>query len=204
MAINHPTIPNPSIIPYFSPLVEIEVGCAIGKGGFGLVKSIKRFNNACTSALSDDQSIDGGAQSSTSGLSYNISNPKFYALKETRQDLSRSLHQIASIDLAVEAKFLRTLVHPNIVSLHSTGDKPGSKDYFIVIEKLDKALDKAIEDWSNDFNQKFQDRSYAISSEIEGMSRKQQFNENKRALVKDQLEILMGAASALQFLHEQK
>ena len=118
--------------------------------------------------------------------------------------MSNSLYQIASIDLAVEATFLRTLDHPNIISLHSTGDKPGSKDYFIVIEKLEITLDKKIQDWSNDFDRQFKGRSYAISSELEGMSRKQQFEENKRALVKDQLEILMGAASALEFLHEQR
>jgi serine/threonine protein kinase len=143
------------------------------------------------------------AQSSNPRLSFNASNPECYALKECRKDLTNSFLQIATIDLAVEATFLRTLNHPNIISLHSTGHKPGSKDYFIVIEKLEKTLDKKIQDWSNDFNQQFKGRSYA-TSELEGMSRKQQFQENKRALVKDQLKILMGAASALQFLHEQR
>jgi len=70
-----------------------------------------------------------------------------YAVKKLREGLSGSIHRSGVIDLAVEAQFLTTLSHPNIVSLKGMGTDPGSKDFFIIIDRLERTLSQEIKAW---------------------------------------------------------
>ena len=56
----------------------------------------------------------------------------------------------AAIDLAVEAQFLTSLSHQHIVSIEGVGDEPGSKNFFIIIERLDRTLSEQIRMWKTD------------------------------------------------------
>lgn len=73
-----------------------------------------------------------------------------YAIKVLRKDLTKKDHQYGVMDLAVEAKFLASIVHPNIIKMRGTapGD-PLHKDFFLVLDKLYDTLDQRIKTWSD-------------------------------------------------------
>ena len=66
--------------------------------------------------------------------------------------LCSSFFLAAAIDLAVEAQFLTSLSHQHIVSLEGVGDEPGSKNFFIIIQRLDRTLTEQIQMWKVDTN----------------------------------------------------
>jgi serine/threonine protein kinase len=71
-----------------------------------------------------------------------------YALKRLRSDLTDVLRARGAIDLAMEAKFLARLSHPNIVKMR--GYASGSSlrpDFFIVLDRLYEILNRRIKDW---------------------------------------------------------
>lgn len=69
-------------------------------------------------------------------------------MKQLREDLNKSSAECGAIDLAIEAKFLSILSHRNIVSLHCVSESsPGNKDFFIVIERIERTIGKEITAW---------------------------------------------------------
>jgi serine/threonine protein kinase len=71
-----------------------------------------------------------------------------YALKRLHDDLSDLEKARGMIDLAVEAKYLSVVWHPNIVKMR--GMAKGSlvdPDFFIIMDRLYETLDKRIEHW---------------------------------------------------------
>jgi hypothetical protein len=72
-----------------------------------------------------------------------------YAVKRLREDFAERKRKFsAAIDLAVEAKFLAALTHPNIVRIRGTVDKPGRNSFMIVMDCLTLTLREKIEVWS--------------------------------------------------------
>jgi serine/threonine protein kinase len=123
----------------FAPTIEsknIEVGRVLGSGGFSNVKSIRSLPTFATdsnqSLLSDDSTC---------------ANPRNFAFKTLRNDLSQSTKRLGALDLQKEAQILSILKHKNIVSIHSASSF--EEDYFLVIEKLDTCVDKKILEWKN-------------------------------------------------------
>jgi len=70
-----------------------------------------------------------------------------YALKKIRTDLPDCMEASGRIDLAVEAQFLTTLKHQNIVSFYGVGEEPGNRDFFIIMERLDRTLGSELDTW---------------------------------------------------------
>lgn len=137
----------------------------------------------------------------TSYTSMSKSNPRLYAVKEVLHTLSPELKLEAQIDLAREATFLKALVHPNIVSLHSNGAVPGSKDYFVVVEKLEHDLCYCIKRWSTGLlMNKAKERQF--HQESTSMSSGQKKRELKIQRSIERYTVLADVASALQFLHD--
>jgi serine/threonine protein kinase len=56
----------------------------------------------------------------------------------------------AAIDLAVEAKFLAALKHPNIVRVRGTVGKPGHDRFMIMMDCLNLTLREKIVEWAYD------------------------------------------------------
>jgi len=186
---------------------EIDVGHVIGKGGFSRVCNIMGFppmkeseSNLSSFTLSE-LSGDTSVSISSSSRSMSQTNPRLYALKEVRRSLSPAMKLIGQIDLAREATFLKALVHPNIVSLHSNGEVPGSQDYFLVLEKFEYDLSDCIERWSRGklMNTR-KDRSFQrLTSEMSRSQAKKQYKAHRAV---ERYQVLVDVASALQFLHE--
>ena len=69
-----------------------------------------------------------------------------YAIKEINDYLSTASKVDGAIDLAIEAKFLSCLSHPNIIKLMAT--PTGSSTYFLVLDRLYGSFHKKIyEEW---------------------------------------------------------
>jgi hypothetical protein len=71
-----------------------------------------------------------------------------YAIKRTRKDLNRDTQLDAVVDLAVEAKFLATVRHPNVVKMRGTVGSPGSLDFMIIMDRLKMTLREKMAQWN--------------------------------------------------------
>ena len=85
-----------------------------------------------------------------------------YAVKQLRRDLlvhdadsyasnksdeARLKGTVGLMDLAMEAKLLASLSHPNIVKLRGTAGVAGRPDYMLVLDRLYVTLDEKIYEW---------------------------------------------------------
>ena len=64
-----------------------------------------------------------------------------------RPDLTDTKKGTSAVDLAVEAKFLASIDHTNIIKLRATVSKPGHESFMIVLDRLYSVLDKTIVTW---------------------------------------------------------
>lgn len=73
-----------------------------------------------------------------------------YAVKRLRDDFEEKRSKYnAAIDLSVEAKFLASLKHPNIIRARGTVEKPGHDDFMIMMDCLNLTLrEKMQDDWN--------------------------------------------------------
>ena len=73
-----------------------------------------------------------------------------YAIKRLKPDLSEKSKEAAVMDLAIEAKFLAVMSHPNIVKMRGVASTDSLRyDYFIVMDRLYGTLDERIGDWTD-------------------------------------------------------
>jgi serine/threonine protein kinase len=136
---------------------DIEEGPELGRGCFSNVREVKsqRSLHSIHSQRSfqiecdDEEGLSSKSQVSTEfdAATDQPSRSYYYAVKKLRKDLSESNRMNGAIDLAVEAQFLTSLSHKNIVNLEGVGDNPGSKEFFIIVEKLDRTLTTEITAW---------------------------------------------------------
>ena len=120
--------------------------------------------------------------------------PRF-ALKRVRSDNegANPLWMLgATIDLAIEAKFLASLNHPNIIKMRGTLGEPGHNDFAIVLDRMTTTLDKAIDQWKRELKS----RKYMLN-----IARKLR---DGRALELKRLLVMYDISSALQYLHRNK
>lgn len=74
-----------------------------------------------------------------------------YAVKRLRGDMVEGETKYnAAIDLAVEAKFLAVLKHPNIVRVRATVGRPGHDSFMIMMDCLNLTLREKIVEWDYD------------------------------------------------------
>jgi len=128
---------------------DVQVGNVLGSGGFSNVCEFRGFKSE--RSLQNDRILnDDTHHSSESSEASGATNPErknFYAVKRLREDLSSKLHETGAMDLAIEAQFLTSLSHKNIVSLQALGDDPGAKDFCIIIDRVDRTLAEEIKSW---------------------------------------------------------
>lgn len=75
-----------------------------------------------------------------------------YAVKRVRRDLKDPVSAI--LDLAVEAKFLASIKHPNIVRMRGTSGVPGSPNFMMVMDRLSLTLKEKIRGWNRELKRK--------------------------------------------------
>mmetsp|Transcript_30681 Transcript_30681/g.44613 ORF Transcript_30681/g.44613 Transcript_30681/m.44613 type:complete len:345 (-) Transcript_30681:2268-3302(-) len=74
-----------------------------------------------------------------------------YAVKVLRPDLTELEQEKGTIDLAVEAKYLTVLSHPNIVKMRGVGAKDSLRiGFYIVLDRLYGTLSDKLIEWKNE------------------------------------------------------
>lgn len=134
-------------IPYFQ---DVKAGSVIGKGTFGQIRSLTSLPNeiSFTQMSSENSSSSMCNLEETEIRSDSRSDlplPQKYVLKEIRgsiaNDCNEATFDAAAIDLVKESRFLQLLSHhENIIGFYCTGGCEGSRDFFILIEKIEKTL----------------------------------------------------------------
>jgi serine/threonine protein kinase len=102
---------------------EITLGKLVGRGGFSLVFEVARIRPEEVYDLSESQALDrkdvadeANGNATASSLPCDEDSPRV-AIKMLRDDLHDEDYHKGVIDLAVEARLLKKLSHPNIVTM---------------------------------------------------------------------------------------
>jgi serine/threonine protein kinase len=161
----------PKSLPVFEEK-ELHLGQVIGNGQFGMVFEVTGFcliqnknivhSQQKKSAISYAQEIakvtaddfpmsldNDGMRTYMSDNALRDGSPRF-AVKRVRLDLVDERKGSSAIDLAVEAKFLASIDHSNIIKLRGTVSSPGFNSFMIVLDRLYSILNKTIEQWRQD------------------------------------------------------
>eukprot|EP00540_Astrosyne_radiata_P010662 CAMPEP_0116847742 /NCGR_PEP_ID=MMETSP0418-20121206/14601_1 /TAXON_ID=1158023 /ORGANISM="Astrosyne radiata, Strain 13vi08-1A" /LENGTH=406 /DNA_ID=CAMNT_0004479217 /DNA_START=40 /DNA_END=1261 /DNA_ORIENTATION=+ len=194
-------IPEQRPIPPFH-LKEIELGPTLGVGGFSRVHVVDGFN------LSKDESKKFTAeeqamrQAMADTMDPTKNPPKdLYAVKHLRQSLVAKPGRFynGAVDLALEAAFLSSLNHPNILKIKGIsaggheGFASGRHDgYFLVLECLDETLRHRIIYWRK--------KAKRLSHGFFGLVDKK--GKKRLRLLMDRLKVAQDVASALAYMHE--
>lgn len=139
-----------SFLPKFSRS-ELTLGRLVGKGGFSLVFEIAKIEVDEVFDVSTKQA-ERRRQVAQNSVAFCDSSPK-YAIKVLRDDLIDEEHSKGVIDLAVEARFLRRLLHENIVSMVATANSdPLESRFFVILELLNSTLEGRLTYWRKEIN----------------------------------------------------
>lgn len=194
---------------------EIRVGRLLGTGQFGEVSEIKRFNLKGSESLnyetitreSDYREAehrvtfepgleDGRAFLATHCLrSMQGKVSSRYAIKslQIKYHNDPACYYLGVKDLAREAHFLSSLVHPHIVKLRGTAAvELCSRNYFIVLDRLYGTLRDQINEWKKRQNK----------SSIRNFFRIMNQSEKKPSdMLDERLSVAFDIASAVKYLH---
>ena len=99
-----------------------------------------------------------------------------------------------AVDLAMETRFLASLEHENVISLHAIGaDGPFAQNFFLILEKLKYTLSKRIKKWMDTERQ-----CKGITGALTGSKKK------KRALKVERMKTALDISRGVDFLHEKR
>ena len=201
-------------LPHFD-LPEIKKGKRLGAGAFGVVWEIngvtlspnytKRESSRCVSQEpkrkggdddddeDDDAILDAEARGFISRTCQREeTNEARYAIKILHAELANDpdVFEKGCIDLAMEAQFLSNFVHPNIIKVRGAGCEAliGTKDYFLVMDRLYNTLEGKMEEWQ------------ATQKKLGMFSKK----DAKNAFLRDRLNVAFELSSALNYMHSRK
>lgn len=150
---------------------EITKGRLLGRGGFGVVFEVTRFDIPIGQTLTAkqlertespslyDQEIVACHQSATEGRMFiaehchrhrNQTEEARYAVKTLRFDTFLDQMDMcqALADLNVETRILSSVDHPNIIKLRAIGSGPRfHQEFFIVLDRLYDTLETRMKSW---------------------------------------------------------
>ena len=115
----------------------------MGKGGFSVVSDIQSIH---LDEVYDTSDAEGKLRQ---GFKHSIQdNNRNYVIKMLRTDLPDEEHTKGVVDLAIEAEFLKSLSHPNIITMraHANSD-PLEPRFFVVLDKLVITLERKMNFW---------------------------------------------------------
>ena len=178
--------------------LEITLGERLGKGGFAEVFQVTGLD------IDDDETNDEAEQKKRAlrrqcqaTIQSAPSGHPTFAVKFIKKKLLKNTREFqhAAIDLAVEAKYLAALSHPNIIKMRgmtvggTSAFRAGKHDdFFILMDQMQETLDRRIQSWKR------------CQEEQEQQTRKQRWSPalHYEMSMKYALQI----ADALAYLHE--
>jgi serine/threonine protein kinase len=212
----HSRIVNPNLekcIPRFDTS-EVLLGKMLGSGGFNNVYEI------ATIRLMENPHESPHAKKITSELqrehrefvakhvyresSQNCRYAVKFLSKETIEDPDRFCTGAA--DLVVEAKFLASLEHPNIIKLRGMAAAGTSgfascheQGYFLLLDRLQCTLDTRLDEWREQ-----DEKADSQNKGVRGKLLHDRNSRKRRDIIADRLHVAFDVAAALRFLHEHK
>lgn len=201
--------------PVYSLLrTELVLGDVLGQGEFGTVREVREVSLSQRQLLRKDSSklnlFDERytEKDDVSGLS-NMDRDRLtvrqlsfregrarYAVKRVREDLVGKDRILASLDLAVEARFLASLTHPNIVRMRGAAGQPGVPLFVIIMDRLYGTLEEKLEAWRAEAREA---AGAGCSGFGFGTKPAREWGD-----VLDQIIVAYDVSRALNFLHEHK
>jgi len=131
---------------------EITLSDCLGRGGFSLVFEISKITLDEVYDTSERQAADR-REVADECLDERDGRESKFALKMIRDDLAEEEHTKGVIDLAVEARFLKRLSHPNIISLRGTANSdPLEGRFFVLLDRLVRTLEDELQTWRKEIN----------------------------------------------------
>lgn len=182
---------------------DIEFGGVLGSGGFSSVRELRGLKRqrglsegVDITSLSLTRSMHSHCSIDDTSSICNSSVNGGYAIKQLRKDLSKSSTHNGAIDLAVEARFLTALSHRNIISLHCVSESsPGNKDFFIVIDRIDRTLGKEIVGWRRTQERVMKEKSRRGKEYVQGRI---------KSIYNSRVAVAIEIAQAMEYLHLHK
>jgi len=172
---------------------ELVLGKVLGRGGFCVVNEISRIN-LLNGASSNGDPNDMASRSFISSHVIRDGDAR-YAIKKLSKDVINDKHRYVqgTVDLAIEARFLAVISHPNIIKMRgkASGDPFGS-DYFLILDRLYGTLDVKIGEWKKKM------------SKLNGVLGSVRPGKKKTKLVElstDRLLVCYDLASAMRYMH---
>lgn len=134
--------------------LEVQLGEALGRGGFAEVYAVTRLD-VQEAEDDDDDEARKRRKECQQYLTLHSGRPA-YAIKFLRKNLLSKTREFqhAAIDLAVESKYLAALSHRNIIKIRglalggTNAFRTGKHDdYFIIMDHLQETLDHRMQRW---------------------------------------------------------
>uniref|UniRef100_A0A6U2AG01 Protein kinase domain-containing protein n=1 Tax=Pseudictyota dubia TaxID=2749911 RepID=A0A6U2AG01_9STRA len=177
---------------------ELTLGRVLGRGGFCVVNEIKKIKLSPNGkgALMDEESEKTKDEAFCRSYLQDRclrNGDSRYAIKvllpECSADPGRYLK--GTIDLAVEAKFLSVLEHPNIVKMRALASVGHYREgNFLVLDRLYDTLEQRFKKWNRSYR-----KTKGIMGSITGKKKK------KNKLIVDRLHVAHDLAAALRYMH---
>lgn len=125
---------------------ELVLGRVVGRGGFSVVNEVREIN---LQEVFDTSSDDAKRRSEIAANCCSKETGSYrYVVKMLRTDLPEDEHTKGVVDLAVEARFLAKLSHPNIITMRATANSdPLESKFFVVLDKLVSTLEHKMHSW---------------------------------------------------------
>ncbi len=192
---------------------EMSVGKLLGKGGFSDVYEITSFP-LVESEEKEDEDQSASREFLKKHVHRGSNNDCRYAVKYLREDTMKDneMFKVAAMDLALEAKILCSVFHPNIVKLRglcSDGEmgysKGGRDGFFLILDRLYDTLDNRIDTWLEEEKNAPKKSSPKKTGSKKGL--KKLFG-SKTAVVDEisteKLKIIRDMIAAVQYLHKRR
>jgi serine/threonine protein kinase len=132
---------------------ELKIGRVLGKGGFSVVSEIQgvHLDEVYDTSDAEAKLRQAFAEQVQDTLQHHTHH---YVIKMLRTDLPEEEHAKGVVDLAIEAEFLKTLHHPNLITMraHANSD-PHEARFFVVLEKLVITLERKMNFWRQEVSE---------------------------------------------------
>ena len=205
-------------IPSFEPF-ELKFGPILGVGGFCVVREVYEINLKSATAKKKESKDDKKAAAAAKSIphdslieedhydiltarehmatNFRRNGDARYAVKYLREDMDKLENARGKIDLAIEAKYLSVISHPNLIKMRAwAACNPLNDSFFIILDRLYDTLEVRMQKW-----QETKKKAKGPLAMFGGLG------SNKDALqelMQDRLLVAYDLSAAFRYLHENK